>query len=406
MNRNIFLTSVFLFGLASSVKGGISGHVHDSEDGVSGKNIPVKIYRKPTGSIDTLFTTTNGNGRYLEFESNFNPSANPGDSLWILAYNGSHTANLKSIAGTNYNLGITLDNPNNPSKAFTLCIGDPDNMKWIHDTSGVPGLLNGIYWLNKNPTQKCTTEVDTTWTNYYYVGNLNLEEQDSPCSHNDAGMVYLEKYIADTTFRTHIAFIIDTTWLGAQLISPEVYFPLEKIITDQTPPTITNVTEWPDTSYLGPYPVQATITDASGIDSAWLIWRFNSATPESSNADSIEGDIYHFTIPEVAAPTFVEYKIKATDASENQNVGYWPTSGWYSFNITSPGVSEDIDTKVGMNDLRVKQNIGLSFEFYCDSYKGIKKELRIYNVAGSLVKRIYSNKGKCGSGFDFSCTFA
>ncbi len=332
----------FIYGLLgtfllwNTAKTDIRGFVHDSYDEVSGKNCPVKIYRKPKGSKDTLFTTTDENGRYLEFESNFILPASPGDTLFVHAYKDTlgktYTSDLMFLAGTNYNLEITLNDPDKLSKAFTVSLGAPFSQGWIQDTSGLPNPINGIYWLAKNPEQKCTTQVDTGYVwplNHYWRSCFNFEEQDSVARHDDSVYISLEKTVSDTTWRTLIPFTIDTTWLDAMKVADTMWFPLEKIINDQTQPSISDVTTWPDTNFTGPYPVSAYITDASGIDTTKtrLSWKLNNSDSTIVRADSIKSDTFYFTVladSSASAGDSVNYKIKATDASNNSNKAYWP----------------------------------------------------------------------------------
>lgn len=405
MNRNIFLTLVFILGLSSFTKGDIAGHIHDSEDGIPGKNIPVKIYRKPTGPVDTLYTTTNENGRYLEFESNFIPEANFGDTLFVKAYDGDYTTVLKFLAGTDYNLEATLDNPDNPSKAFTVSVGAPFDLGGIKDTSGLPDPITGIYRLAKNSVQTCTTQVDTGYCSYpwdhFWRSWFNFEEQDSVAKHGDSAYISLEKVNEDTLYRTLIPFEIDTTWLAAmQAGDSTVWFPLEKIVNDQTAPNITGVTEWSDTSYAGPFDVKAHITDGAGVDSSntFLRWYIDNDST-TAWADSIKSDTFFFNIDTILGGSeTINYQIKATDNSDNQNVSYWPgpsSDDWWSFNVTPVGSSENenIEGKIKAG-FRVNQHLGRNFKFSCDKYKGTEKALRIFNSVGRLVDEILSNDGK------------
>ena len=399
--RNIFLTLAFILGLSSSVESvDMRGYVHDSEDGFSGKNIPVKFCTDQ----DTLYNTTNENGRYVENSNNFDPpQPNIGDTISILAYNGSHTTMLKFLLGTDYNLEATLDNPDNPSKAFTVNLGAPISSGGIKDTSGLPDPLVGVYWLNKNSLQTCTTQVDTGYVaplTHYWRGWFNFEEQDSVAKHGDSAYISLEKYVADTTYRTLIPFEIDTTWLAAmQAGDSTVWFPLEKIIDDQTPPNISNVTTWPDTSFVGPFDVEATITDAAGIGEEWLKYRLGSVAAESCNADSSVGDIYYYTIPSVISPDSVHYQIKAIDDSQNANVAFWPgpsSNDWHSFYVSPTSVkSNDIEAKTKQFKVwptlaRDKINISGA------------KSVNIYNVSGRKVAEYNNKNSNCTGTCDLS----
>ncbi|MEO0142733.1 MAG: T9SS type A sorting domain-containing protein [candidate division WOR-3 bacterium] len=102
---------------------------------------------------------------------------------------------------------------------------------------------------------------------------------------------------------------------------------------DHTPPVIVNTTVWTDTTFLGPYPVSAGITDSCGIDSAVLYYRFNANPYQIMMPDSIRNSVYYFHIPEATPNTFIRYYIRAVDSSPNHNAAQDPPSGYYAFNV-------------------------------------------------------------------------
>lgn len=95
---------------------------------------------------------------------------------------------------------------------------------------------------------------------------------------------------------------------------------------DHNPPLFFNTTQWPDTSYTGPYPVSSTILDSCGVADAYLYYRKGgSGAYNLSVTDSIIGDDFYFNIPyTVTPPEFIEYYLEAVDASPNYNTGYDP----------------------------------------------------------------------------------
>ncbi len=107
---------------------------------------------------------------------------------------------------------------------------------------------------------------------------------------------------------------------------------------DYSPPMFFNTTQWPDTSYTGPFPVSSIILDSCGVAEAYLYYRQAGSGPYSlAIADSVLGDTFCFTIPYVVSPpAFIEYYLEAVDASPNYNTGYDPPGApgtVYSFNV-------------------------------------------------------------------------
>ena len=99
-------------------------------------------------------------------------------------------------------------------------------------------------------------------------------------------------------------------------------------IDDNLPPEFSDVTIWPpSTVFNGPYPVEATITDDSGILFAWIHYKFGGGDWQESLADSNNGDVYYFAIPEITATTFIYYYLRAVDNSGFWNYGYYPELG-------------------------------------------------------------------------------
>ncbi len=87
---------------------------------------------------------------------------------------------------------------------------------------------------------------------------------------------------------------------------------------DQTPPLISLGClgdSWTDQ----PRPVTATITDASGVASASLLFSVDGGTPQSSALTAVGGDQWTGNLPGLAAPAAVQYQVQAVDASPAGN---------------------------------------------------------------------------------------
>ena len=85
----------------------------------------------------------------------------------------------------------------------------------------------------------------------------------------------------------------------------------------------------------GPYPVQATITDASGIDSASLTYTLNSGAPVTLPMSRVSGNtIFQATIPSATIGDTICYSIYASDSTSCVNATTFPsTTGCTQFEV-------------------------------------------------------------------------
>ncbi len=88
--------------------------------------------------------------------------------------------------------------------------------------------------------------------------------------------------------------------------------------TDTSPPLILHEGSTDSTSVPEHFTAMATITDYSGVESAWLSYSVDGSDMEVANPDSIIGDEYYFTIPIQEAGAHVEYFISAVDTEDNE----------------------------------------------------------------------------------------
>ncbi len=106
--------------------------------------------------------------------------------------------------------------------------------------------------------------------------------------------------------------------------APTSYYSFNWIF-DNIPPEFADVTVWPSpTTFNGPYPVEATITDDNGVLFASIHYKFGSDDWQESIADSSSGDQYYFTIPAITATTIIRYYLEAVDDSGFWNTGCYP----------------------------------------------------------------------------------
>jgi hypothetical protein len=106
------------------------------------------------------------------------------------------------------------------------------------------------------------------------------------------------------------------------------------------PPTITLLPPiYTGTVYsLGPFVVNATITDASGIANADVVYTVNNGAPQTAAMSLVSGNDWLGTIPLQTDSDTICYYVRAIDASLNANQAQAPTVGCQSF-ITSAGIT-------------------------------------------------------------------
>ena len=103
---------------------------------------------------------------------------------------------------------------------------------------------------------------------------------------------------------------------------------------DVTPPVITHsaISNTPKIKW--PINVHAFVTDNLGVQSVQCEFRINGGSISTYSMPLVSGNNYLGTFTgTVNIGDVVEYRIKATDNSANQNISYNPVSGYNSFNI-------------------------------------------------------------------------
>lgn len=105
------------------------------------------------------------------------------------------------------------------------------------------------------------------------------------------------------------------------------------MLTDAFPPVIAiNPPIFADTVYsAGPFVINATITDASGIDTAILVYTVNSGAPDTIAMVHVSGSLFTASIPIQPFNSAICYKIVAIDGYVSPNTGGVPAQGCISF---------------------------------------------------------------------------
>jgi len=166
--------------------------------------------------------------------------------------------------------------------------------------------------------------------------------------------------------------------------------------TDTIPPQCCSTTVWPDTNYPGPFPVKSIITDSSGVDSALLFYKIQTGPWDSTPPDSVLGDWYYFTIPQVSPPKVIRYGIWARDASPNHNAGICSLYGFIAGPVGIGEAESFFATKQFFfqsipNPFTQQTTIHYRVPG-CRCKGAIDVSIEIYNADGSLVKRLVSGK--------------
>ncbi|MGB9720198.1 MAG: T9SS type A sorting domain-containing protein [bacterium] len=158
-------------------------------------------------------------------------------------------------------------------------------------------------------------------------------------------------------------------------------------------PEFANTTIWQDTSFAGPFIVQSTITDSTGIGTDSLFYKINGGDFIGVGHDSIAGNVYYFHIPEVAQSCTLGYFIWAEDSFCVANgVDLWhtdpicaPESTYYKF-VASTGVEESRSQQLtNKTNFRVYPTLS-GTEFTISFAIPEDFQLKIYNASGRLVK--------------------
>ncbi|MHA1557741.1 MAG: hypothetical protein ACTSPM_12505, partial [Candidatus Heimdallarchaeota archaeon] len=115
---------------------------------------------------------------------------------------------------------------------------------------------------------------------------------------------------------------------------------------DDTAPTITYVTNTPDTpNATESIVISCTVGDTNGILAVGLYYRTDGSSWVSVSMSLDSGDTYIATIGAFMNNTLVEYYVFATDDSPNQNVAIDDNDGaYYSFTVITPAPPVTIPT--------------------------------------------------------------
>jgi subtilisin family serine protease len=162
---------------------------------------------------------------------------------------------------------------------------------------------------------------------------------------------------------------------------------------DNEPPYFTNTTVWPDTTYTGPFPVQSTITDDHGIDSAYLYYRVNAGGWVKLAMVLQGADIYRTTIPQQVVNNRVDYYLWARDKWQytTPNIGTdplgAPADGYYSFLIKPLAGIQELAMAQEPSFMVISSNpVKGTVQFGYNLPAATKVNLTVYDVLGRQVR--------------------
>ncbi|HLG36280.1 MAG TPA: agmatine deiminase family protein [Bacteroidia bacterium] len=150
---------------------------------------------------------------------------------------------------------------------------------------------------------------------------------------------------------------------------------------------------------VNPYQVDARIQHRSGIASAEIYYRTDTAQPYVS-VPMTQGfnPLYWFwTIPAQPAGTRIYYYIHATAVSGKQQVRPMPApSGYWAFNVLNPtSISENIEEQITIQEIFPNPSHGITC-IPVVSASAMKADVSLYDIYGRNVQNIFSGTLKKG----------
>ena len=161
---------------------------------------------------------------------------------------------------------------------------------------------------------------------------------DSIVMTNVGGNNYTASIPGNGTATTYNYYISATDNQGLKATSPfnapTNYYSFQTII-DNIPPAISHTPLQNMTPSRFPPTVDADVTDNLGVASVICEFRKNGGAVSTFNLNLQSGNTYSGTFPSISVlpGDLIEYRIKATDISQQQNVSFNPSSGFHSFTI-------------------------------------------------------------------------
>ncbi len=109
-------------------------------------------------------------------------------------------------------------------------------------------------------------------------------------------------------------------------------------LSELIPPTITLLSTNPSgtVNHTGPFAVKAKVSDASGIDTAYVVYTLDNGIPDTAGMTILSADTMRALIPQVTDSVTICYHVVAIDGSLSHNAGRNPLTGCNSFLVVPP----------------------------------------------------------------------
>ncbi len=163
-------------------------------------------------------------------------------------------------------------------------------------------------------------------------------------------------------------------------------------------PDFANTTIWPDTGFSGPFVVSSTITDSTGVGADSLFYNYDGGAFVGVTHDSVVGNDYYFTIPQVAQSCTIGYLLWAADSfSVANDVDIWntdpicaPESTYYRFYCNTGIMEVNADGFTpGLSAFPNPSIFGCDFKYSFALIGHISNpQIRIYDVSGRVIRSI------------------
>lgn len=352
-----------------------------------------KSYRGQKAHVDTLvfnitigtapapFTIFADDFEYSgggSFANNWNTSGN-----WARVSHFSRSTSHSVTSGDHTSSNaIILKNPLDLSS-----YSNPRLSFFKADSCGWPGLWRTV-------TVSASTDGGSSWNTLFHFNGASDSQigkwrlQDIPLAAYCQKNVTFKVSYTQSTGTDEVRFYIDDFSITEPF--------------DNAPPYFSQTTLWKETHLTGPFDVNATITDAHGVNSAILFYRVNNGSWTSvpmSNQGG--GEAYKGVIPSQGNNGTIDYYLEATDkwSGGPANKGAFPvgasqSSGYHTF-------------KYGSSNILNKINL-VSFSLHCSQLANgmlniqyslptaMKVKLRMFNVNGREVALLKDRHQKRG----------
>jgi hypothetical protein len=162
---------------------------------------------------------------------------------------------------------------------------------------------------------------------------------------------------------------------------------------DNEPPYFSNTTVWKDGAARGPFKIQSTITDKSGIKSAVLNYRLGSGSWVQIPLTLVSGDLFAAEIPAQSSTGRIAYFLEAVDNWSRipQNAGAFPVgsnqnTGFISFNYGTTGIMHP-DAKADFTFHSIKSLSGV-LDIKFSVTENMRVKIAVFDWSGRKTKAV------------------